>query len=384
MDQNIDNDILGLLTDIESCSHTIEKSIELFIGSLPGYENRLHSKPTVRKYADCLQKSPHSFLRFMTERSVAVIEDIRKEDTELYKTELLNKLNQQTVRPYVTAVRLFIQFLHRMGWIKDDWSSELHVPKVKKKEHIKVIPKQVTEEILKNDWGVNSFTIARNNLIARLFVNRGLHPKEVGPLQEIDIHAYQTLAYITVYGKRDVPRDVMLDMDTFQALRIYMVERAHFMHVKKIHSTYIFLSLNPVDESHAITTAGVQSVVRSIKERLKLGGCLWDLSAVNPQGCRRTAVSNDYEKAEDSPIHHPELTLCGQYGHSLTIAQKYYWKKSLKNAFRFVSGTDLPPESRHIQGSGPPPTSKPPPTEGSDIRGIFPRSSFFNDFGVGI
>src|SRR5271157_4980959 len=156
-DPNIDNDILGLLTDIESGSRTIEKSIELFITSLPGFESRLHSKPTVKKYAYCLQEAPNSFLRFITSRSVCLVEGIRKEDTEIYKMELLNKLDQQTVRPYITAVRLFIQFLHRMGWIKEDWSSELHVPKVKKKEHIKVIPKQVTEEILKNDWGVNSF-----------------------------------------------------------------------------------------------------------------------------------------------------------------------------------------------------------------------------------
>jgi hypothetical protein len=270
-----------------------------------------------------------------------------------------------------------------MGWIKEDWSSELHVPKVKKKEHIKVIPNQVTEEILRNDWGVNSFTIARNNLIARLFINRGLHPKEFQTILEEHIHPYENLAYITVFGKRDVPRDVMLDPDTFHALRIYMIERAHYLHVKKIHSVHIFLSLNPIDGSYSITTAGVQSVVRRIKELLKLGGCLWDLSAVNPQGCRRTAVSNDYEKAEDSPIHHPELTLSGQYGHSLTVAQKYYWKKSLKNAYRFVAGTNPPPESGHVQGNSPP-SSKPPPTEGGDIRGIFPPSSFFKDFGVGI
>jgi hypothetical protein len=163
-----------------------------------------------------------------------------------------------------------------------------------------------------------------------------------------------------------------------------MIERAHFMHVKKIHTVHIFLSLNPADESCVLTTAGAQSVVRRIKELLKLGGCLWDLSAVNPQGCRRTAVSNDYEKAEDSPIHHPEMTLSGQYGHSLTVAQKYYWKKSLKNAYRFVAGTNPPPDSRQIQGSCPPPASKPPPAEGGDVRGIFPPASFFNDFGVGI
>jgi hypothetical protein len=177
----------------------------------------------------------------------------------------------------------------------------------------------------------------------------------------------------------------MLDPDTFQALRIYMVERAHYMHVKKIHTVNIFLSLNPQDGSWAITTAGVQAIVHRIKEQLRLKGCLWDISAVNAQGCRRTAVSADYEKAEDSPIHHPEFTLSGQYGHSLAVAQKYYWRKSLKNAYRFVHGMSAPTDKRKDDISMPdrqqPPSKS---TPGPDLRKIFPESSFFGDFGVGI
>jgi len=380
---DIDNDILYLLTGIESGTHTVEKAIELFLTSLPGYDSRLHSKSTVKKYGDCLRNSPNSLLKYLSGRSISVVEGIKKEDTELYKSELLNKLDQQTVRPYITALRLLIQFLFRLGWIKEDWSSEIHVPKVKKKEHIKIIPTQVTSEILGNDWGVNPFTIARNNLIARLFINRGLHPKEFPTILEEHIHPYEDLAYVTVYGKRDVPRDVMLDPDTFQALRIYMVERAHFILVKKIRTVHIFLSLNPQNGSYAITKAGVQAIVRRIKEQLQLGGCLWDLSAVNPQGCRRTAVSADYEKAEDSPIHHPEFTLSGQYGHSLAVAQKYYWRKSLKNAYRFVRGTNKQMENHQNQNEVAR-KQEPLPPSSSDIRNIFPSSSFFRDFGLGI
>jgi site-specific recombinase XerD len=376
----IDNDIPGILMEIACGSRTLEKGIEMFLSSLPGYNNQLHRKPTVKKYSDCLRDSPRSFLKFMNSRSLYIIETIQKEDTELFKIELLNNLNQQTVRPYITALRLFLQFLHSIGWMKEDWSAEIHVPRVKRREHIKTIPKEVTDEILGNDWGVNSFTIARNNLIARLFINRGLHPKEFPTITESQLHPYEDLAYITVYGKRDVPRDVMLDPDTFQALRIYMIERAHFMHVKKIHTVNIFLSLNPHNGSWAITTAGVQAVVRRIKEQLKLKGCLWDLSAVNAQGCRRTAVSADYEKAEDSPIHHPEFTLSGQYGHSLTVAQKYYWKKSLKNAYRFIRGSHPRIEMQQKQDG----ESKSPQPDDGDIRRIFPSQTFFNNFGVGI
>jgi hypothetical protein len=134
--------------------------------------------------------------------------------------------------------------------------------------------------------------------------------------------------------------------------------------------------------SYTITTSGVQSIVRRIKQELKLKGCLWDLSALNAQGCRRTAVSNDYEIAEDSPIHHPEFTLCGQYGHSLAVAQKYYWRRSLKNAYRFIKGS--PGSDRQEQPQKPPMPPNPASQQGSDLRKIFPESSFFRDFGVGI
>jgi hypothetical protein len=282
----------------------------------------------------------------------------------------------------MTATRLLFQYVHRLGWIKEDFSIGMHLPKPRKKEHIKTLSPEVTKQVLSGEWGTNSFAIARNHLIAILFIKRGLHPKEFPTILEEHIHPYEDLAYVTVYGKRGVPRDVMLDPETLDAWRIYMVERAHFMYVKKIRTKNIFLSLNPMDDSYTITTSGVQSIVRRIKQELKLKGCLWDLSALNAQGCRRTAVSNDYEIAEDSPIHHPEFTLCGQYGHSLAVAQKYYWRRSLKNAYRFIKGS--PGSDRQEQPQKPPMPPNPASQQGSDLRKIFPESSFFRDFGVGI
>ena len=87
----------------------------------------------------------------------------------------------------------------------------------------------------------------------------------------------------------------------------------------------------------------------------------------------------EYEMAENSPVHHPELTLSGQYGHSLEVAQKHYWKKSKKNAYRLVKGC-------HGGEFIPPPEIKSPeqPEPKKGIMGIYPDASFFRDFRVGI
>jgi site-specific recombinase XerD len=382
----IDKDIQQLLTIIEAATHPIELGIQYFIESLPGYNNRLHCAGTVSKYDACLRKAPHCFLIFMHSKGIHQIEHIKKEDAELFKGYLLNHLDPQTVRSYMTAARLFFQFILRLGWLKEDYSVGMRQPKPQRKGHIKIISNEIVKEVLDGEWGKNSFVVARNHLIACLFLRRGLHPKEFRTILEEHVHPYEDLAYVTVFGKRNEPRDVMLDPETLEAWRIYMVERAHFMYEKKIHTKHIFLSINPHDDSYAITTPGVQAIIRRIKHELKMNGCMWDLSVLNAQGCRRTAVSHDYEIAEDSPIHHPELTLSGQYGHSLEIAQKHYWRKSLKNAYRFIKGGYQPshpstPPSRTTPSL---PSQSPPSSPGNDIKGIFPESSFFRDFGVGI
>jgi site-specific recombinase XerD len=376
-----DSEIERLLSDIACGKHSLSEAIGDFIGSLPGHNYRFHRPKTVEKYEDCLVKSPHAFSRFIAGRGKSNVEEIKKDDLILYKDGLLNKLDQTSVRPFITALKQFCHYVFKLGWTGEDLSAAVTVPHVRKKELIKTVPFEVEKRVLEGEWGVNPIVKARNHLIACLLLRRGLHPKEFPTLTEQDIHPYRDLCYITVFGKRDEPRDVMLDPITFMALKIYMIERAHYMHVNKIHDNHIFLSLVPKNGSHVLTIPGVQAIVRRIKEQLKLQGCLWDLATLNAQGCRRTAVTRDYERAEDSPAFHPELTLCGQYGHSLPVAQKHYWRKSLKNAYRMIKDgeraeLDKPQDEIDERHLADPP--KPDPGR------IFPKNSFFSDFGMNI
>jgi integrase len=266
----------------------------------------------------------------------------------------------------MTAVRNLIKYAKRMDWIKHVDYTAIHIPLPKSNpKKLKILNSEVVKEIMDNEFGINSFVIARNRLIVRLCLKRGLLPKEIAGIQEEHIHPFKGLAYIMVFGRRNVKRNVMLDEETLECLKIYMIERAHFMLQKKISTKNIFLSLVPQGSNHAFTISGTQAVLRNIKNSLRLKGMVYDLSSLNAQGCRRTAIAKDYEKTNKTYIvRHPELSICGQFGHEVNNVPKYFknekfWKKDLKTASQVVM---LPEKEK--------------------LCNIFSDSPFFKNFGM--
>lgn len=337
----IDQDIDKLLNSVEIGHHSVESAVQMFIDSLPGFNNNRHRPLTVKKYERCLLLDPkYSFTKHLADLGITFIEDTTIETLERYKDMLLNNLEPQTVRSYITAVRNLYEFVARMGWISESFE-KFRLPAIPRRKEIRILPEEVQKIVLNEDWGLNTFTVSRNKVIVMLFLKHGLHPLEFPRIKESHIHPYKDLVYLTVFGKKSVKREVMLDEETVEALKKYMIERAHHMYKNRIKTDNIFLTLTGKDSKYEITTAGVQAILLRIKQILKSQGCLWDLSTLNAQGCRRTAASKKYELAEHLPIHHPELTICGELGHSLEVSQKHYWKHSLKNKYLMAKGSSI-------------------------------------------
>lgn len=337
----IDHDIDQMIKSVEGGHHTVETAVQMFIDSLPGFNNNRHRPLTIKKYERCLLLDPkYSFVKHLTDIGIPFIEDTTIEALERYKDMLLNSIDPQTVRPYITAVRCLFEYVARMGW-KPESFEKFRLPPIPRRKEIRTIPQEVQKKVLEEDWGNNSFTIARNKFAVKLFLKHGLHPLEFPRLKESHIHQYKDLYYITVYGKKFVKREVMLDDDTVKSFTIYMIERAHHIHVHKIKTDRIFLNLTGKNGNYEISTAGIQAILLRIKTILRSQGCLLDLSTLNAQGCRRSAASRKYEVAEHMPIHHPEMTICGELGHSLEVSQKHYWKHSLKNKYLMAKGAPI-------------------------------------------
>lgn len=332
-----DKEIEGLLSEIERGHHTVEEAVMRFLDSLPGYRNTGHQPLTVITYKKCLLTDKNNFKDFLAAEGVHNIDQVRLDTLEFYKTYVGSRVEAQTARKYVTAVKQLFKYCYSIRWVDEDYARNMHLPKLPRKKEIQTIPPEVIMEVLQGEWGVNDFTKKRNHLIACLIIRRGMRPKELPGIRITgDIHPYKDLAYITVYGKRNVPRDVMLDEETLQALREYAIERAKYVKWRRITEEHLLLGMIPKKGSYSIATPCIQAVIRKIKFELQKSGCVWDLSSLNCQGGRRTASSKSFELAEYADIPHPELTIPGQFGHSLHVAEKHYWKKSKKNAYCFL------------------------------------------------
>jgi len=291
-----------------------------------------------------------------------------------YKDCLLNKIALNSVRSYVTAARGLLNYAHRMGWIPENISKIFHNSKAKNPVPIKPIPPEIEHEVLNGDWGKNSLNTARNKLIACLIMKRGLTPMEFGSVLEEHIKPLGSLGYITVFGKNKKSRDVVLDIETLEALRIYMLERAHYLRLKRINTQQVFLSLNPQSGSYAITGAGVMAVLRQIKTELRLRGYVFDLSGLTSRNCRKVAIDKSYKQTNQAKIPHVDLTLSGQHGYGIGGISDHnrkakLWQKSLKNAGQIMN---------HIEEKVDSNTER----RVASLQGVFPEASFFNNFGI--
>lgn len=372
----IDNDINLLLDDIAVGKHTVEQAIIVYLESLPGYKDMLHSPLTVKKYRACLMTDPNNFLNFVTEKGFSYIDSIEMDTLEFFKAYILNRVEVESARGYVTAVRQLFHYMYTIGWLQKDLSKAFKLPKKVGRKSVRTVPKEVLEMILQEDFGRNSFVISRNRLVAYLFGRLGLRPLEIPRLKTTCIHPYKDLAYLwPVIGKKEAERFVMMDEETIEVLKVFMIERAHFALHHKVKDETLLLSEVPRAGSYAISKAGVQAVLRRIKQELKLRGCLWDLNALNAQGLRRTATSDAYERAELLPINNPQLSICGQMGNTLQVSEKHYWKKSKRNAYMLAKGMKM---INQYQEEGDEKRIH------EEMKREFPETNFYRDFGLGI
>ena len=373
---DIDKDIEQMLVDISKDKHTVRLTIQKFLESLPGYEDSFHSPLTVKKYQGCLLTNPNNFADFLKQNGVEYIEECKTDVMELFKCHIQNKVDLSTARSHVTAVRQLMEFAAKLEWTSKDLVKNYHLPKRNGPHFIRTIPAEVIKMLLEMNWGRNEFVVARNRLICFLFASRGLRPLEMPRLKMGCIYPYMDLAYLwPVLGKKMAQRFVMLDEETLKVLKIYMIERAHFILRHHIKEDNLLIAEVARNGSYVISKAGIQAIILRIKTELLCQGCLWDLSALNPQGLRRSAESNEYERAEFLPINNPQLSIPGQFGHTQGVSEKHYWAKSKRNAYILAKGGRLVDKLR---------------AEGDEnqikkqIQDEFPETSFYRDLGLDI
>jgi site-specific recombinase XerD len=338
----IDEDINHMLTDIVKSHHTIDEAILRFLESLPGYEYRFHRPLTIKSYERCLLRDPNNFNDYMKGNGIVQIDAVRRDNLEFYKARILNVVEPRTASKFITAVKQLFKYSSKLGWIDENITLDFELPKAPQKKEIEVIKPELCEALLNGDWGCNPFARKRNHLILCFFLRRGMHPKEIPGVMLVHIEPYKDVAVISVCGKRSKWREVMLDPYTWHALQDYAPERGKYLAWRGVSDEHLILgSLPRPDGSYAMSIAGVSGVIKRMKTLLERRGCLLSLKNVCPNLMRHTAESNDWERAEHLPVHHPELSIPNQYGNSLPVALKHYIRHSRRNAYLLLKGGSI-------------------------------------------
>lgn len=373
-----DSDIEKLVADIERGHHPLEAAINRFLESLPGYNNSLHSGLTSKSYVKIMKSDPNNFLSYMKKEGVRNVEDIATDKLEFYKSYVLNRVERRTALRYISSVRQFLRYLRKLGWIAEDLAEDYRLPQVEPKKEIEVIRPEVIEELMKMNHGFNDFVRKRDHLILCLFVRRGLHPKEVPPILLDHIDKYKDLWVLTVCGKRGRWREVMLDPYSSSVLTSYGVERAKYLGKRGSTDNHLILASCPRFNtgSYEMSKAGVSAVIARMAKQLAKQGFLLNLKNVCPNIMRHTAESNDWERSEHLPIHHPELSVTGQYGNSPKTALKHYIRHSRRNAYMLLKGGSIVDE---LKGG-----SEDAKTSLQNLQKEFPETGAFPMYDAGI
>lgn len=380
MEHRIDPDINNLLLQVQVGHHSVIESIDRFLESLPGYEYRFHRPLTIKSYERCLIVDPRSFLNYCNRIGIYDIDLIGKDSLEFYKNELLNDVNPQTAQKYVNAVRQLFKFVLKIGWIIENPAADIALPKPSSKRKIEVIRPEVIELLLNGNFGYNPFTRTRNHFVLCLFLRRGMHPKELPGIKLEHIEPYHDLSVISVCGKKDRWREVMLDPITTSALKEYAVERGKYVAWRGTNDEHLILASNPSqDGSYKMSIGGVSEIIKRMARQLKKDGCLFSLKNVTPNIMRHTAETADWERAEHLPVHHPEMSITAQYGNSPRIALKHYVVRSRRNSYMLIKGGSILDNAREGDSGAINKLSNM-----NDLLFNFPKENHFTDFGNGI
>lgn len=373
----VDPEINKILTNIEKGYHSIEEASIRFLESLPGYNYRFHRPNTIKSYERCLLRDPNNFNDYMKKEGINYIELVPKDHLEFYKNFILNKVEPRTAAKFVTAVRQLFKFIKKIGWIENNIAADFELPKPNQKKEIEVIKPEVCELLLNGNWGYNDYTRRRNHLILCFFLRRGMHPKEIPDIMLEHIEQYRDLAVISVCGKRNRWREVMLDPYTYTSLQEYSIERGKYVAWRDTRDEHLILSSTPrFDKSYQMSTPGVSAIIKRMTKELQKNGCLHSLKHVTPNIMRHTAETADWERVEHLPVKNPEMSVSGQYGNSPAVALKHYVRRSRRNSYILLKGGAIIDDAKNGDSKA--------PEKMQDLESDFPEISKFPNWDMGL
>jgi len=287
---------------------TIQEAIEMF---LVDQELKGNTPKTIKFYRDNLRY----FSDFIG--SEKQVKEITIGDLNQYQLTLKNKTKLQghpfkpksdkpitstTVQTYLRAVRGFIGWLYREGYIPDNLQEKFRLPKATKKT-IEILSDDEIEVVMKTYKG-NSEMSLRNSCLIALMLDCGLRRNEVLNLDYDNIHISQSV--IKVLGKGQKERIVPLGLYTKKLLLKYL---SGYRSAPEFDTKRLFISkdLKPMTES------SIKMLFQRLRKRTKI-------DRIHPHILRHTFATKYLMNGGDvfslqQILGHTSLDMVRKYSH---------------------------------------------------------------------
>jgi integrase/recombinase XerD len=213
--------------------------------------------------------------------------EVTRSMVQTYEATLSN-LETSTVARKLAAIKSLLTYAHKSGYLLVNVGSMISLPSVRSRLAEKILTREQVDSLIGQE------TDAYNHALLRLLYTTGIRVSEACDLAWRDVVARDNgKAQITVFGKGDKERAVLISADTYREL----------LNLRSADSEQVFTNLYPMKAERIITRAA---------KRAGIGG------AVSPHWLRHANASHSLDRG--APIHVVQSTL----GHaSLATTSKY-------------------------------------------------------------
>jgi integrase/recombinase XerC len=214
--------------------------------------------------------------------------------------QIKNGLNKATAGRRLAAVRSFLKYLYREGYIKANPAKLVSTPKTQK-----LLPKFLTVDetfsLVEQPKGIG-FMRARDRAILELLYSSGLRVSEVAGLTMEDVNTKEGL--IKVKGKGKKERILPVGSKAVDAMKSYLVEKM----LLKRRNKAVFLN----NRGDKLSDRGIRRIVVKYAKQIGISG------SIGPHTMRHTFASHLLQSGADLRVIQELL------GHSsLSTTQKY-------------------------------------------------------------
>ncbi len=191
----------------------MDRTINAFMAYL--HDNGKMSDNTEKSYHRDLNK----FIRFLKEREIRAIDQIREDDVRRFLEELqAHHFKAATISRNIASIKSFYHFLYQQRMVPADITVNLHTPKIEKRAP-ETITSQEADLLLKQPSGEQPKTL-RDKAMLELLCGTGMRVSELIALKvkDLDMKRQQVTCWDHNRKKRIIP----FETDTLEALKLYL------------------------------------------------------------------------------------------------------------------------------------------------------------------